>query len=97
LCGTKAIVYKVLQLKSYQREKFATCMVTGLLELVRGLCGVEKKSQSKIKRDKMDFNSMSIFLDIFYFDDDFLMWAFGISMSKMFELEEISEKIMWFC
>ena len=44
-------------------------------------------------RDKLDFNNMSIFLDIFYFDDDdFLMLAFGISMGSMFELEEISEK-----
>lgn len=89
--GTKATVYKVLQLKSYQREKFPTCVVTGLLELVRGPCGVDKKSRSKIKRDKLDFNNMSIFSDIFNSDDDlFLMWAFGINMGSMFESEEIS-------
>lgn len=36
---------------------------------------------------------MSIFLDIFYSDDDdFLMQAFGISTGSMFESKEISEK-----
>ena len=79
-------------MKSFQREKFPTFLVTGLLELVIGPCGVKKKSRSNIKQDKLDSNNMSIFLDIFDFDDDdFLMWAFGgISMSSMFEYEEIS-------
>lgn len=47
-----------------------------------------------LKRDKLDFNNMSILLDIFDSDDDdFLMWAFAsISMGTMFESEEISEK-----
>lgn len=47
------------------KGKFPACVVTGLLELIRGLCGVKKKSRSKIKQDKLDFNNMSIFLDFF--------------------------------
>ena len=55
---------------------------------------MESKSINKIKREKLDFPNMSIFLDIFYSHDDlFFMWPFGgISMGSIFESEEILEK-----
>ena len=50
---------------------------------------MESKSVNKIKQENLDFNNMSIFLDIFYSDDDdFRMWTFGgVSMGSIFECE----------